>query len=202
MRSVLCIVLAAAALAGCTKGSGTGDDDDDIPASCGNKTPDPGEQCDDGNDNRFDGCRPDCTAVDPLMPTAMTWQYFEIPGTKCNDGSVAGFSVNYNPASTKLVVYLPATGDFKRHDLTTGKPDGGKKLGVASVRAIALGHASAGPLLVTNADGGRLFDLDSLDELTIPPGENPDFDGRPPNRPRLLPLPDFGVSAAGNASAL
>ena len=61
MRSVFCIMLAATAA--CSASSGTGDDDD-IPASCGNSTPDPGEQCDDGNDNRFDGCRPDCTAVD------------------------------------------------------------------------------------------------------------------------------------------
>jgi cysteine-rich repeat protein len=107
MRSVLCIVLAAAAA--CSASPGTGDDDD-IPASCGNSTPDPGEQCDDGNDNRFDGCRPDCTLVDPIQPPAMAWKYFEIPGTKCIDGTPAGFSVNYNPASTKLFVYLEGGG--------------------------------------------------------------------------------------------
>ncbi|HEY5944972.1 MAG TPA: pectin acetylesterase-family hydrolase, partial [Kofleriaceae bacterium] len=88
---------------------GTGDDDD-IPTSCGNATPDPGEQCDDGNDNRFDGCLPDCTAVEPLAPPAMQWQYFEIPGTKCLDGTPAGFSVNFNPASTKLFIYLEGGG--------------------------------------------------------------------------------------------
>ena len=32
----------------------------------------------------------------------MAWQYFESPGTMCNDGSPAGFSVNHNPAATKL----------------------------------------------------------------------------------------------------
>ena len=106
MRSVLCIVLAATAACGTDPTGG----DDDIPASCGNGTPDTGEQCDDGNDNRFDGCRPDCTSVDPIMPTAMTWQYFEIPGTKCLDGTPAGFSVNLNPASTKLLVYLEGGG--------------------------------------------------------------------------------------------
>jgi len=110
MRSVLCILLAAAALAACTKSPGGGDDDDDVPGSCGNSTPDPGEQCDDGNDDRFDGCRPDCTAVEKLQPKAMTWQYFEIAGTKCNDGTTAGFSVNYNPAATKLVIYLEGGG--------------------------------------------------------------------------------------------
>lgn len=107
MRTVLFVLVAA--MAACTSSSGMGDDDD-IPASCGNSTPDPGEQCDDGNDNQFDGCRPDCTAVDPLQPTAMTWQYFEIPGTKCIDGTPAGFSVNYNPASTKLAIYLEGGG--------------------------------------------------------------------------------------------
>ncbi len=109
MRSVFCIVLATTAMAACSASSDNGDDDD-VPASCGNATPDPGEQCDDGNDNRFDGCRPDCTAVETIQPPAMTWQYFEIPGTKCLDGSPAGFSVNFNPASTKLFVYLEGGG--------------------------------------------------------------------------------------------
>jgi hypothetical protein len=40
----------------------------------------------------------------------MTWQYFEIPGTKCNDGTPAGFSVNFNPASTKIAIYLEGGG--------------------------------------------------------------------------------------------
>jgi cysteine-rich repeat protein len=106
MRSLLCIVLAATAACGTDPSTG----DDDVPASCGNAKPDPGEQCDDGNDDRFDGCRPDCTSVDPLQPTAMVWQWFEIPGTKCIDGTPAGFSVNFNPASTKLVVYLEGGG--------------------------------------------------------------------------------------------
>ncbi|HEX5058698.1 MAG TPA: pectin acetylesterase-family hydrolase [Kofleriaceae bacterium] len=106
MRIALCIVVAA--LTACSTDPNTGDDD--IPAGCGNGTLDTGEQCDDGNNNQFDGCRPDCTAVDPLMPTAMTWQYFEIPGTKCLGGTPAGFSVNYNPASTKLAIYLEGGG--------------------------------------------------------------------------------------------
>ena len=68
MRSVFCIVLATVVVAagtGCSE-SPSGDDGFEIPAGCGNAAPDPGEQCDDGNDNRFDGCRPDCTAVDPI----------------------------------------------------------------------------------------------------------------------------------------
>lgn len=115
MRSVFCIVLAAAWLttgSACSGGSGGagGDDGFDVPPGCGNSAPDPGEQCDDGNDNRFDGCRPDCTLVDPIQPEPMTWRYFEIPGTKCIDGTPAGFSVNGNPASTKLFVYLEGGG--------------------------------------------------------------------------------------------
>jgi cysteine-rich repeat protein len=106
MRSVLCLVLAAATGCG-TSPEGSGDD---VPASCGNGTPDSGEQCDDGNDNQFDGCKNDCTAVEPLAPEPMAWRYFEIPGTKCFDGTPAGFSVNYNPAATKLVIYLEGGG--------------------------------------------------------------------------------------------
>lgn len=117
MRNVCCIVLAVLAACG-TESSGGGNDGgvnggdggDGIPVTCGNATLDSDEECDDGNDNRFDGCRPDCTAVAPLQPDPMTWQYFEIPGTKCIDGSPAGFAVNYNPSSTKLVIYLEAGG--------------------------------------------------------------------------------------------
>jgi len=106
MRTLICIVLASTAAC---SASNTGDDDD-IPASCGNKMPDPGEQCDDGNMNAFDGCRPDCTLVDPIHPDPMTWQFFEIAGTKCIDGTPAGFSVNYNPSSTKIMIYLEGGG--------------------------------------------------------------------------------------------
>jgi cysteine-rich repeat protein len=109
MRSVFCIVLAILAACSDSPGGG-GDGGDDIPATCGNAALDPGEQCDDGNDNRFDGCRPDCTAVDKLMPEPMIWQWFDIPDTKCIDGSTAGFSVNYNPASTKIAIYLEGGG--------------------------------------------------------------------------------------------
>lgn len=91
----------------CSDGGGGGDD---APPGCGDGTVSDTEQCDDGNDNSFDGCRSDCTSVDTLEPTPMTWQYFEIPGTACIDGTPAGFSVNYNPSSTKLFVYLEGGG--------------------------------------------------------------------------------------------
>lgn len=109
MRSLLwCLLLSTATLAACGTSSGGGGDD--TPATCGNGTVDPGEACDDGNANRFDGCRPDCTAVEPVSADAMAWKYFEIPGTKCIDGTPAGFSVNYNPSSTKIAIYLEGGG--------------------------------------------------------------------------------------------
>lgn len=108
MRSVLCVLLTTFAI-GCGTDSTSGDDTV-IPEGCGNSTVDMGEQCDDGNMNDFDGCRRDCTMVETLQPSPMAWQYFEIPGTKCNDGTPAGFSVNYNPASTKIAIYLEGGG--------------------------------------------------------------------------------------------
>jgi cysteine-rich repeat protein len=108
MRSLIFLV---ATLAACTASPGGDDMGDDGPASCGNNTLDTGEQCDDGNDNSFDGCRADCTIVDKLTPgDPMTWRYYEIPGTKCIDGTPAGFSVNYNPAATKVAIYLEGGG--------------------------------------------------------------------------------------------
>ena len=37
------------------------------PAVCGNTIVETGEQCDDGNDSNFDGCRNDCTSAPPPM---------------------------------------------------------------------------------------------------------------------------------------
>jgi len=113
----LCFFLCFVALAACDSpsssdadaGNGSGDANT-IPLTCGNGAMDSGEECDDGNDNRFDGCRNDCTKVDPIAPTANTWQYIEIPGTKCIDGTPSGFAINHNPASTKIVFYLEAGG--------------------------------------------------------------------------------------------
>ena len=67
MRSIACAVVLVAF--GCGSSQPVGDD---VPPGCGDAVVDPGEQCDDGNDNRFDGCRPDCTAVDPITPQAIS----------------------------------------------------------------------------------------------------------------------------------
>ncbi len=116
MRTFICIVLALAACSSDSSNGGgdagvTDDSGNNIPASCGNGTVDDArEECDDGNDNRFDGCRNDCTTVAAIVPDAMTWKFFEIPGTKCIDGTPAGFGTNFNPSSTKLVIYFEGGG--------------------------------------------------------------------------------------------
>jgi cysteine-rich repeat protein len=77
---------------------------------CGDGNLDPGEQCDDGNDNAFDGCRSDCTLVELLDPPPMEWTYVEVPGTRCMNGSPAGFGVNHNPDSPNVMIYLEGGG--------------------------------------------------------------------------------------------
>jgi cysteine-rich repeat protein len=110
MRTSLAFAMAVVvAGAACGADPGSGDDDGPGP-ECGDGDVDPGEECDDGNDDRFDGCRPDCTAVDLIDPEPMVWTYFEIPGTRCIDGTPSGFSVNFNPDSDGLLIYLEGGG--------------------------------------------------------------------------------------------
>lgn len=77
---------------------------------CGDGDLDPGEECDDANDDPFDGCRSDCTAVELLDPPPLEWTYVEVPGTRCMDGSTAGFGVNYAPDSSNVMIYLEGGG--------------------------------------------------------------------------------------------
>ena len=77
---------------------------------CGDDSLDPGEECDDANDDDFDGCRSDCTAVELLDPPPLEWTYVEVPGTRCMDGSPAGFGVSHNPASSNVMIYLEGGG--------------------------------------------------------------------------------------------
>jgi cysteine-rich repeat protein len=97
-----------------TDGETTTDDETETtgPAEpfCGDGNVDPGEQCDDGNDNAFDGCLEDCTAVEPLDPPDLVWTYVEVPGTRCMNGTTAGFGVNYNPDSPNVMIYLEGGG--------------------------------------------------------------------------------------------
>jgi len=77
---------------------------------CGDGHVDPGEACDDGNTSNFDGCRVDCTVVEPLDTPALEWTWVEVPGTVCMDGTTAGFGVSLNPASPNVMIYLEGGG--------------------------------------------------------------------------------------------
>jgi hypothetical protein len=115
MKTSMVIVLMGIGIgaAACTSDSGgPGDDgDDDAAALCGNGVVDDGETCDDGdNGNDFDGCLAECEAVDLLATDALVWTYVEIPGTRCIDGTASGFSINPNPDSPNLFIYLEGGG--------------------------------------------------------------------------------------------
>ena len=77
---------------------------------CGDGQKDPDEACDDGNDNLFDGCLPDCTVVLPLSTPTLKWTYVEVPGTVCMSGDTAGFGVSLNPDSKNVMIYLEGGG--------------------------------------------------------------------------------------------
>jgi hypothetical protein len=81
------------------------------PATCGDMNVDPGEGCDDGNnDNRFDGCLPGCVRVEPLDPEPLAWTYYSVEGTTCLDGKPAGFALSKSPGSDKVMIYLEGGG--------------------------------------------------------------------------------------------
>src|SRR5690348_2327341 len=61
-----------------------------------------------GDDDDDDDVPPDAGA--PIVADPLTWTYLEVPGTACIDGTVSGFSVNLNPDSHKLVIYLEGGG--------------------------------------------------------------------------------------------
>ncbi|MFO0553876.1 MAG: pectin acetylesterase-family hydrolase [Polyangiaceae bacterium] len=77
---------------------------------CGDGHLDENESCDDGNQNPFDGCLPDCRPVAPIEADPLTWTYVEVPGTQCLDGSPAGFGISINPDSPNLMIYLEGGG--------------------------------------------------------------------------------------------
>ena len=77
---------------------------------CGDGNVDPGEACDDGNDDRFDGCLPDCTAAPIIDTPPLEWTYIPVPGTVCMNGDMAGFGISFNPAAKNLMIYLEGGG--------------------------------------------------------------------------------------------
>ncbi len=69
--------------------------------SCGNGVVEPGEQCDDGNQNDHDGCRYDCT----LCPPACGNGVLE-PGEECDDGN----QVDNDECSNHCKICIPVVG--------------------------------------------------------------------------------------------
>lgn len=95
---------------------GCGDDVDEADLNvCGNGIVEGYEECDDGNDDPYDGCH-ECRfweppSGDPIeVSEPLTWEWVEVEGARCRDGSPAGFSVNMSPGATRVVVYLEGGG--------------------------------------------------------------------------------------------
>src|SRR5687768_494846 len=84
------IVLCAA----CSSDSGGGGGGDDVA----------------GDPDAGGGGDPDAAVGDPIVAPPLTWTYVEIPGTECIDGTPSGFSVNLNPDSPNVVIYLEGGG--------------------------------------------------------------------------------------------
>jgi cysteine-rich repeat protein len=99
-----------AGTAGAGGGGGSGGGDTTLPPGCGDGHLDPDEACDDGNDNPFDGCLPDCTTVEVIDTKPLTWEYVEVPGTMCMSGEPAGFGISLNPDSKDVMIYLEGGG--------------------------------------------------------------------------------------------
>lgn len=133
LRAVSMVLLALAlASAGCSDTSGPGsqdvgagdggvdagadvgvdaDQDAWAPPRCGDGVVNQAsEVCDDGNDDPYDGCRPDCTEPPVIGPPDRTWTWYPIPGTQCIDGSETGFGVSIVTGSTDLMIYLEGGG--------------------------------------------------------------------------------------------
>jgi cysteine-rich repeat protein len=90
-------------------GSGSGQD------VCGNGVVEGYEECDDGNDDPHDGCH-ECRLWEPpagapvSVSEPLTWEWVEVEGARCRDGSPAGFAINTSPGATGLVIYLEGGG--------------------------------------------------------------------------------------------
>lgn len=79
--------------------------------------------------------------------------------------------VSFAAGMTKLLVYLPGARLLQRFDLLTGERE---RVGPAEFRdgkleAFCMGHASAGPLLVSVAgQGAQLFDAETFQAMSLP----------------------------------
>jgi cysteine-rich repeat protein len=76
------------------------------PVGCGNGSPDPGEECDDGNDVSGDGCEPDCTISEVCAVTAGGAEIFVNDNT--GDGTPSGCA---SPAFSTIQAAINAAQD-------------------------------------------------------------------------------------------
>ncbi|MBI1913374.1 MAG: hypothetical protein HYS12_01245 [Planctomycetes bacterium] len=108
--------------------------------------------------------------------------------------------VQYAGAMTKLVVFDPDTKAIQRYNLLTGDHEysGQLDLPPGRVQAFCLGHASAGPLLVSVAKkGARLFDIEKFQAIPLPPSEGREDGFGRPEGPRLLEEGRYWAGATG-----
>jgi cysteine-rich repeat protein len=89
--------------------------DGGVDGTCGDGVLQGFEECDDGNDDPYDGCH-ECRLWEPpsgepvTVTEPLVWQWVEVDGARCRDGSPAGFAVNMHPEADKVVIYLEGGG--------------------------------------------------------------------------------------------
>ncbi|MFW5875472.1 MAG: pectin acetylesterase-family hydrolase [Myxococcota bacterium] len=86
-----------------------------VGGECGDGVVEGYEQCDDGNADDTDGCTSQCIeweapAGDPVVADDHTWEWIDVPGAVCRDGSPAGFAVNLDSSSDRVMIYLEGGG--------------------------------------------------------------------------------------------
>src|SRR5687767_14480794 len=78
-------------------------------ASCVDSEPAP-ERDTPGGDAAGDGSGPDAARSADDRPAAPAWQWIEVAGSICRNGSVAGFHVSRSDTSKGILLYLEGGG--------------------------------------------------------------------------------------------
>jgi hypothetical protein len=102
---------------------------------------------------------------------------------------------------SKMLVYLPGARILQRYNIQTGEREASKVFNVANIKAISMGSASAGPIVIATTEGGRLYDVDTLNEIELPQDEMPpDRIGGFPEQlgPKRLPFQAEKIWASAN----
>ena len=73
------------------------------------------------------GTQPDASNTTDASPvvdasTALKWEWMDISGAKCRDGSATGIGVNINPGSTKTMIFLEGGGACFNKQTCSGNP--------------------------------------------------------------------------------